>query len=447
MSKRVSNEKYKDRIEKKYPGKYTFLSKYVDSKTKVHIRHNKCGHDDWVMPRYLTSGTGCGICRPSKPLTTEYIRNYISENYDGYELLSEYTNRRCQLRVKHSCGCEFDIMAETILDKNSCYCPQCYNKNHNCITGINDICTTDRWMFDLLLDKDFGYTHKTGSHKKTWFICPSCGNKVYQKPYYVNLYGVNCSNCKTSISYPERFAGNMFTQLGVNTIFQFSPKWAGDYRYDFLVLVDDKFILELDGGFHYINNNLSGKSVYEQKNDDKVKQELAEKHGYKVIRIDCDYGGHDRFSYIKEHILNSDLSNLFDLSIVDFGLCNEKAIMPLVQVVADAWNTGEKTISDLCIELNLSDTTIRNRLYDAFNNGLIKDSPDEIKRINRQSGIKKYGHKHSCYVICNETGEVFFSYKEADQKYHASLSNYFREENRKFSGALPDGTRLTWTKL
>ena len=170
----------------------------------VHIQYNECGHDNWVLPKQITSGCGCGICRPSKRLTTEYVKEFISNQFNGYELLSEYTNQRCHLKIRHRCGCVFDVAAETIITRKNCHCPRCTNKNHNCFPGINDIATTDPWMFDLLVDKEFGTTHKSESHKMTVFKCPSCGEVVNQKPCSVLLYGVNCPKCKTSISYPEK---------------------------------------------------------------------------------------------------------------------------------------------------------------------------------------------------------------------------------------------------
>ena len=75
---------------------------------------------------------------------------------------------------------------------------------------------------------------------------------------------------------------------------------------------------------------------------------------------------------------------------------------------------------------------------------MINESPEDIKLLNRKYGIKMYGGSNSKKVMCNETGEIFNSYEEAHRKYNAHLSNYFREDNRVYSGSLPDGTRLTW---
>ena len=85
-------------------------------------------------------------------------------------------------------------------------------------------------------------------------------------------------------------------------------------------------------------------------------------------------------------------------------------------------------------------------LYLASELGLIKESRDEIKALNRKYRYKIYGATNSIKVLCNETGEVFNSFEEAERKYHAHLSNYFKFDNIHFSGTLPDGTRLTWKK-
>jgi hypothetical protein len=50
------------------------------------------------------------------------------------------------------------------------------------------------------------------------------------------------------------------------------------------------------------------------------------------------------------------------------------------------------------------------------------------------------------FVLCNETGEIFEGYKIPKEKYGAHIAGYFNK-NSKYSGTLPDGTKLTWTKL
>lgn len=446
MGKKVSHAEYVRRIQDKYPGKYTFLSEFIDAKTDVYIKHNKCGHDVWMKPRYITLGFGCGVCRPSKPLSENYIKMYIKDNFKGYEYLGGYKNNNKSIMVKHNCGCEFSITPQTLLYNKNCNCPKCFNKNHNCVTGANDIETSDPWMFELLVDKEFGKTHKSGSRKETLFKCPTCGENVFQKPCYVGLYGVNCPKCKTSISYPERFFANILDQCRIDYKYQFSPDWAGKYRYDYKFNIDKKkIILELDGGFHYMYNNLSGKSREDQLSIDMEKQKIAEEHGFEVIRIDCNYGGFDRFEYIKNHILNSSLSEIIDFSKVDFELCNSRAIMHLAEIIANAWNKGNKTVNDLCDELKMSNTTIWKRLKEAYEIGLIKESPNQIKRINRVAKYKKYGHPNEKTVVCNETGEVFQSIREASKKYHANIYAYFSDKKRKHAGTLSDGTKLTWT--
>ena len=83
---------------------------------------------------------------------------------------------------------------------------------------------------------------------------------------------------------------------------------------------------------------MAGKTLQEEQENDRVKQELATQNNIRhYIVLDCRESDPD---WIKNSILNSELSNLFDLSIVDFDKCGEFACSNLVRVVADLWNNG-----------------------------------------------------------------------------------------------------------
>ena len=103
--------------------------------------------------------------------------------------------------------------------------------------------------------------------------------------------------------------------------------------YDFYFVKDGKgYVVEMDGGFHNNNNNMNGKTAKEQKQIDKIKDRLAVEHGIKVIRIECESS---ELAYMKDKVINSELSELFDFSQIDF---NEKEI---VNNVVKIYKRGE----------------------------------------------------------------------------------------------------------
>ena len=68
---------------------------------------------------------------------------------------------------------------------------------------------------------------------------------------------------------------------------------------------------------------------------------MALEHNIFVIRIDCFYTKmEDRFSYIKNSIQNSELSNIFDLSYIDYDKCNKYATDSLSIKSANLYDEG-----------------------------------------------------------------------------------------------------------
>lgn len=241
------------------------------------------------------------------------------------------------------CGWDNGWIVEYSLDsKSGCSC--CAGKT--VVEGINDIPTTAPWMvkyFQGGYDEAKLYTRT--SNKKIYPICPECGNirninipicTIYKKQ------SIGCS-CGDGISYPNKFAYNMLKQLGLNFISEYSPEWINPKRYDFYFeLNNNKYILEMDGGWHNKDNNLSGQSKEKSKNIDKYKYYSAIKNGIKVIRINC---GKSDMKYIAYNILHSELTKILNLSVVDWIECDKYAISNLAKEICLFWSDNSQLSS------------------------------------------------------------------------------------------------------
>ena len=93
----------------------------------------------------------------------------------------------------------------------------------------------------------------------------------------------------------------------------------------------------MDGGFHYQESKYANRPLKKQKEIDLIKDILAAEHDIEVIHIDCQKSDGN---YIKNNILNSKLNEIFDLSSVDWKLCDVKAQKNLIIEVCDLYNTG-----------------------------------------------------------------------------------------------------------
>ena len=103
----------------------------------------------------------------------------------------------------------------------------------------------------------------------------------------------------------------------------------------------------------------------------------------RVIRIDCDYQDSNKYRYIKQQILNSELVNLVDLSCVDWDRCHAEALSSLVYRSAEMYNNGYG-IGEISRGLGYNSGTITSWLKQATNIGLCAYSKEEARRRGRR---------------------------------------------------------------
>ena len=242
--------------------------------------------------------------------------------------------------------------------------------------------------------------------------------------------------------------GSILDYLGVDYKTQFSPKWAKGRKYDFQFSVNSvNYVVETDGNFHYMDNNMSGLTVEETKAIDQSKDQMAIENGYHMIRIDCNYSSSDNpKEYIKKSILSGELSNIFDFDQVDFDECDRTANISKYANLVRVWNSGERSISEIMRKCHLERSTVHRWIQRASDCDLIKESREEIVKQTRENAAKRSGLAKRKAIMCNETGEIFETTRKAHIKYGAAIEKYFNGE-LSHAGRLSDGTPLTWTRL
>ena len=192
--------------------------------------------------------------------------------------------------------------------------------------------------------------------------------------------GFSCQKCSDGISYPNKFSRALLEQLPVENIdYEWSPDWIKPYRYDnYFEYNGIKYILEMDGKFHYEDNGMSNMTAEEQKQIDNMKDEMAIKHNVKMIRIDCQKSDMD---YIKTNIINSELNTILDLSNIDWDLCNREALNSLVKQVCDLYKDGYRNI-DIENKLKISKNTVTKYLKLGNELGWCKYTPKQYKKVS-----------------------------------------------------------------
>lgn len=298
-----------------------------------------------------------------------------------------------------------DIISEDHL-KYKQGCTVC--SNFKIKIGYNDMWTANPDLAKLLLNPEDGYKYTKGSRKSVDWKCHVCGNIIKNKRInMINQYGLSCPKCGDGISYSEKIMYNVLQQLNIDFTYQLSKAnfdWCDNYRYDFYFKINnEEYIIEINGKGHYEEGfgKCGGRSLREEQENDRNKKELAIKNNIKeknYIVIDCSYS---TLEWIKDHILNSKLNELFDLSKINWLECHKYACSSLVKKACELWNEGMYSTKEIGEIMKLCRDTI------------VKYLKQGVKLSWCDYNPKNHFRK----VICLNNNKIFNSMKEATDYY------------------------------
>lgn len=124
-SKRITTEQFKDRVYKLVGEEYEVLGDYKNNRTKIKIRHNKCGREYDVYPTNFVRERRCGECVGNVMKTTEQFKKEIFELVkDEYVVASKYTGASKKILMKHNvCSTVYKVQPSNFLYGRRC--PRC----------------------------------------------------------------------------------------------------------------------------------------------------------------------------------------------------------------------------------------------------------------------------------------------------------------------------------
>ena len=321
---------------------------------------------------------------------------------------------------------EFIISESDLIDGHGC--PVCASRI--IVKGINDVATTNPDLTKFFVNEEDAYTHSRCSDADVIVQCPYCGLKKHMRIAELSRRGyVTCDRCSDGVSYPNKFARKLFDQL--NNQYseyepEYSPDWAGLYRYDnYIRLLDGrKIIVEMDGGYHYIK--------YDNVicvNDNK-KDELCAKYGIKMIRIDCNYVKmHERYDYVKNNVIQ-ELSNYFDLSDVDWDKCNEAGLSNYLFDVVKYYEDNPKLgLEDVAKHFSISMGTMYSYLYMGEELGLCTYVRADSNRTKNSKPVAMYDVNNDLIGIFKSAKAIEEEFPEKDFR-HRSIRKCIHEKKR-----------------
>ena len=296
------------------------------------------------------------------------------------------------------------------------------------IVGINTIWDTDKWAVDRgLISEEDAKKYTKGSNKRIDVACPNCGEIKKNMVIYsiIQRKSIGCKKCGDGVSYPEKVVGLVLDKLNIYYEKQKSFSWSQGKIYDFFIPNLGKLI-ETHGGQHYKKKTSwsrhGGRTLDEEQENDRKKEELATENGLKYIPIDCRESNID---FIKENMIKT-LGDIFDFSIINWEEIDKKAQGSLIWEVCEYWKNkkDEEGVIDLVKYFSLSKPTIISYLKKGNKySWCFYDEKEEL--IKGREKVKINNSKKVAVYKDGELKGVYSSVSELERKSERDFSVKF----------------------
>ena len=451
------DEDYQKLLDERFDGNIICLESVKASNTSIKHFCKKHQYEYMSPPaRVLQNKYGCKFCgaeahTQSLEEKLEKTKKRIFELVGNeYEIVDGFTAIDDMAKFRHNCKNGekhyFDMTPTSFIYRGSrCYCEN--PSISRVIPGFNDIHTTRPDVEEWMHNKEDAYKYSMSSKEKILWDCPDCKNTFEERICNVNSNRLSCPFCSDGISYPNKFMYNSLYQIKDDLDFlerEYNPDWCkfefnGNERcgkYDIYFGINgQRYIVEMDGGLGH-GNKVHTNSLLSQDEllqIDLIKDKLAQEQGIQVIRIDCNYKTDNKYIYILNNVLNSDLKDIIDLSKIDFDLSNKNSVSSLIVKAGELWNQG-LTAGQIRKELKIGEGTVTSYLKTASEIGVCDYS---VEKSKARSKYRK--------VYCTTTDIVFESITSAAKTYDTNRDgiNKCCKGIKKSSGTL-NGIPLQW---
>lgn len=274
------------------------------------------------------------------------------------------------------CESEYNATVSTRTNCDSA-CPYCHGK---AINHTNCLWTTHPEIASLLKNEDDGYNYSKGTHTKVDWVCPDCESVVKNKSIgNVVFKGLKCPKCSDGYSYPEKFMFNILDQLGICFELQKTFNWSENRKYDFYI-PSLNCIIETHGEQHYRHTGFK-RTLEKERENDRLKENLAKENEIEnYIVVDCRYSD---LEWIKNNILSSKFNELYNLTQIDWNICNQFATSSLVKSVCNLYHKGN-SVTEIMHISKLSRFPVLKYLKQGTNLGWCHYDPkEEMRKMNK----------------------------------------------------------------
>lgn len=245
----------------------------------------------------------------------QFLEDFSIKGNPTLEIIGTYIGVEKDIEVHCTiCKNSFFTTPHVLLKKSGC--PICSNKK--VIKGVNSFGDEYPQLVKYFIDTNQAYKYSSGSKKKAILCCPICNQKKEIPFFQLKKEGFNCSFCNT-MTYPNKFLRVLLPRLKEVSNIEFEKTYQINQtyiRYDGVFNYLDKiYVIEMNGGQHYINCSYNNYNVNKQREKDILKKNFALNNNFIFIDIDCSVSD---FSFIKNNIMNSALSLIIEKSDIDW---------------------------------------------------------------------------------------------------------------------------------
>lgn len=292
--RKITNEEFLNRVKNEVGEEYTFLEDYINTNTKLLVRHNKCNYEYKVSPDKFFHGRRCPKCSNRYKFTNEEYCSLIkTKTNKEYSVIGEYINNKTKIEFKHEkCNKTFFMKPNDFQQGHRCpYCQQKGKRDTDYfITKVNNLVGDEYTVLGTYINNSTKIKIK---HNK-------CGNIYEVQPKEFINHGRRCPYCCKE-SKGEKIIESYLIK---NNIKYEKEKKFKDCKYknplpfDFY-LEDYNTCIEYDGMQHYVNihNTLKIQQIR-----DNIKNDYCKKNKINLLRIP--YTKFDKIEYYINLIIN-----------------------------------------------------------------------------------------------------------------------------------------------
>lgn len=285
--KKLTTEEYLKIVYNDVLDEYTVLEEYVDTKTKILMRHNVCGNEWRISPNKFIMGRRCPSCqneriRRESIKTIERVKDEVLNISNGNIFIfgGNYKNGKSKmLFFCNICKKEFEQKITDFINQNRS-CPYC-NKNKK-KKPIKKIVPSPLRKTQKQFEDDVFKIYKNeyvvlGKYTRAidhiLIRHSNCGNEWMVTPSNL-LRGYGCPKC--NMSKGER---RISEWLNKNNYFYEVQKTFSDCRDKNLLKFDfyiekSNILIEYDGELHYKTHRFVSKEKAKNKLSDSKKKDL-----------------------------------------------------------------------------------------------------------------------------------------------------------------------------